>query len=376
MNYIISIARTILNIIYSLLKCFSVKNKILFLSRQSDNPSVDISMLADEIRKQHQEYEVIILCKKIGNGLYGKLTYCFHMLRQMYHLATSEVVILDSYSIAVSILKHRRSLFVIQMWHSVGTMKKFAYSILDKPEGTSSALAHAMHMHCNYDYILCAGAGYRSHLSEGFAYPEEKIVLLPLPRVELLQNKKYSNMIRQRIFESYPHLSQKKNILYVPTFRKDSSEKEDFTHAVNSLQNAFIPYSDEYNLIIKSHPLSGFNDNYDDFSSFEMLFVADYIISDYSCIIYEGAILHKPLFFYTYDYNSYTSKRDIYMDYPQEIPNDMYADPDELFNAIHNNLYDMNKQEAFLSRYVDYKRPHITSDIVQFIWKHKKEGND
>ena len=47
-------------------------------------------------------------------------------------------------------------------------MKKFGYSILDKPEGSSSRMARLMKMHENYDFILAAGDGYKAHLAEGF----------------------------------------------------------------------------------------------------------------------------------------------------------------------------------------------------------------
>lgn len=371
-KYIITLMRFFLNIIYGLFKIVTHPHKkIIFLSRQSNAPSIDITMLSDKIKQLHPGYEVVILCKKIGDGLSGKIAYCFHMLKQMYHLASCEVVILDSYAILVSLLHHRSSLLVIQMWHSVGTMKKFAYSILDKPEGSSSIIANAMKMHHNYDYILCAGEGYRDHLAEGFNYPTDKIKILPLPRVEVLQSEAYSNSTKEIIYKIHPELKNKKNILYVPTFRKDKEEGDKFIEAVDNLEKAFIPYSKEYNLIIKAHPLSGFDGGYNDFSSFNMLFIADYVISDYSCIIYEAAIRHIPLFFYTYDYESYMSKRDIYIDYKNEIPNEMYNNPIDLLAAIDADQFDMPKQDAFLSKYVEYKRPHITADIVNFIWEHK-----
>ena len=36
-----------------------------------------------------------------------------------------------------------------------------------------------------------------------------------------------------------------------------------------------------------------------------MLYISDIVISDYSCIIYEAALLNIPLYFYTYDYEKY-----------------------------------------------------------------------
>ncbi len=379
MKILTCIARAILNFIYTIMKLSKVRRKVLFLSRQADSPSLDIMMLADEIKREHPDYEALVLCKKIGGGFFGTFKYCFHMLKQMKELATSEVVILDSYSIVISLLKHRKSLRVIQMWHSVGTMKKFGYSILDKPEGTSKKVAEAMRMHKNYDYILCAGEGYKSHIADGFGYTTDIVKILPLPRVEALQDEAFATATRKKVFAQYPELAgdNKKNILYVPTFRKGKEEEKEFKEAVSNLIAAFEPYNGKYNLIVKAHPLSGVDGMVftaengkalgSGITSFDMLFAADYVISDYSCIIYEAAILHLPLFFYTYDFETYLATRDMYIDYKKEIPNDMYADPTKLFEAIDNGHFDMARQDAFLKKYVDYERPHITSDIVQLI---------
>lgn len=372
MNLIINLCRFFLNLLFSVMKLFPVRKKVVFLSRQSNEPSLDILKLEEEITKSHPDYSVVILCKTIGEGIFSRIAYCFHILRQMHHLASGEIVILDSYSIAVSLLNMRRQLLVIQMWHSVGTMKKFAYSILDKPEGYSSRLAHVMRMHRGYDYILCAGEGYRSHLAEGFGYPEDRIVVLPLPRVEVLQDENYAKRVREKLTERYPQLSDRKNILYIPTFRKGNSEKIRFMEAVDDLKKAFKAYEDHYNLIIKPHPLSGAEDEYEGISSFEFLFAADYVISDYSCIIYEAAIRHIPLFFYTYDYDAYMADRDTYIDYPTEIPGGMYSNPEDLLKAVAADDFDMERQEDFLRKYVDYTMPNIIKSMVEFIFDHRK----
>ena len=69
------------------------------------------------------------------------------MIKQMYHIATSRVVILDSYCIVISILKHKKKLTIIQMWHAMGAFKKFGYSIIGKSEGTSKKIIDLMRMH-------------------------------------------------------------------------------------------------------------------------------------------------------------------------------------------------------------------------------------
>lgn len=375
MSIIIKLGTIVLNLLYGLLKLLPQKKKVVIISRQSDSPSLDISMLETRFKELHPDYEVVVLCKKIGAGLTGKIAYCFHMLTQMYHLATSEIVVLDSYCILVSLLNHRKNLLVIQMWHSIGTMKKFAYSILDKPEGSSSKIAHLMKMHKNYDYILAAGDGYRDHLSQGFNYPLEKIVTLPLPRVEVLKDTEYAKAVKEKIYQIYPQLKDKTNIVYVPTFRKINDD--DFLKALQDLCDN-VDYSN-YNLIIKAHPLtdlSGFDGGNAiidrSFSSFDMLFIADYVVSDYSCIMYEAAVLKKPIYLYTYDYDNYMATRDIYMDYKKEVPGPICDDGKSLVESIEAGTYDFVKLDRFLNKYVYMGSDHETEDIVNFIMTQKK----
>ena len=222
MKYVlIAIAKFFLNIIYFFMKLFPTKDKIVMISRQSNMPSDDFKLIEKEI-KSHKKYEVVILCKKLVGKAEAStselLKYSFHMLRQMYHLATSKMAILDSYCISVSILKHKKSLKVMQIWHSVGTMKKFGYDILDQDEGNSSKMAHALKMHKNYDVILCAGEGYKHDLARQFDYDEKYIKIIPLPRLDLLADKDRVETIKNKIYTKYPELKTKKNIVYVPTF--------------------------------------------------------------------------------------------------------------------------------------------------------------
>jgi len=357
-----------------MLKLFPVQKKVTFISRQNDVPSVDIHLLSVEIREEHPDYKTVILCRRLKAGFISKLSYCFHMLRQMYHLATSQVLILDSYSIVASVLHHKKKLLIVQMWHSIGTMKKFGYSVLDTVEGSTAKLAKAMKMHANYDFIFAASENYKAHLAEGFNYPLSKIKIFPLPRVELLKDKKYADSVRIGIFNEYPELKNKENILYVPTFRKD--EENDLEKALRELSD-MIDYK-KYNLIVKTHPLT--DTKIDDtgalldrkFNSFDMLFISDYVITDYSCIIYEAAILKKPVFLYAYDYDHYMQTRSIYLDYKKEMPGPINENAAGIIRAISEHDYDLKELENFAAKYVDLKKSHETEDIVGFIFSEKE----
>lgn len=367
MSIIISIIKIVLNIIYSLLKLLKIKNKITIISRQSNKRTQDLEILYQELKNDLKDYQIVSLTKKIEPGIINKIKYCFHMLVQMYHIATSKVVLLDSYCIVISLLKHKKSLKVIQMWHGIGTMKKSGYSILDKEEGRSSKIAKLLNMHKNYDYIFCSSEACRKDSAELFNYDIEKVLVYPLPRVSLLQDKKYQKDKIKEIYIEYPEISKKKNIVYIPTYRKNNDELEE---AIDNLIKE-IDYN-KYNLILKLHPLTAYSlkDNRaildKKFTSTEMLFVADYVIADYSTTLFESAILNKPMYFYTYDKDKYIKRRNFYIDYDKEMPGVISKNAKDIIKEIENNSYNLNKIKKFKEKYVEING-NPTKNIVSFI---------
>lgn len=367
MKLVIFLLKVILNIIYSIFKLFPVTDKITIISRQSNKMTQDIEKLEEELKKQLKEYKIIVLTKKIEKSFIKKMGYCFHMIIQMYHIATSKVVILDSYCIIISLLKHKKELKVIQMWHGIGTLKKSGYSILDRKEGRSSKIAKLMKMHFNYDYIFVSAEICRKDSAELFNYPIENVLVYPLPRTDLLFDENYKNNVIKKIKSEYP-LGNKKNIVYAPTYRE---EEDSLLVAINNLiKNVDF---NKYNLIIKLHPKSKIkpldkNVILDTkFTTTEMMFIADYVIVDYSTVLFEAALLNKPLYFYAFDEKEYINNRDFYIDYHEEMPGVISDNSKVIMNAIKNNNYDLKKISNFSNKYVELERGKSTSNIVNFI---------
>lgn len=370
MIVIIKIGTLFLNIIYFFIKLFPTKKQITFISRQSDQVPFEFKMIAKEMKQREKDIKIVYLCHTLDGGIRSsirnKIKYILHMFVQMYYISTSKVVILDSYCMAVSLLKHKKQLKVIQMWHSMGTMKKFGYQILDQEEGSNSKIAKAMKMHRNYDYIFCAGEGYLHILAEGFHYPDEAMRVYPLPRVDLLQSQSYREKKRDQIFTKYPKLKDKPVILYVPTFRKDETRFE------KAYENMVKCLDYRYHLVVKLHPLSKVRMDKEkvfvceEFSSFDMLFVADYVVSDYSCIIYEAAILNLPIHFYNFDLDEYEGIRGLNIDYYKDLPGMISGNFEDIMSAIRKDVYDYDKLEQLKNKYLKPTK-RATKDIADFI---------
>ncbi|MBQ6285148.1 MAG: CDP-glycerol glycerophosphotransferase family protein [Bacilli bacterium] len=360
--FILKIGIVGLNILYTFIKIFPTQKKILFLSRQSNTPSLDYQILYDALKKKYKDYKIVMYTKKIEN----KIAYAFHMIKQMYEIATSKLVLIDSYCINISVLKHKKSLRVIQLWHAIGCMKKFGYANLDTPEGQTTELAKIMKLHRNYDAILISSYGFINDYYEGFRYPKDKIKEIPLPRVDYLLDPKNKEKIRKKLYKRIPELKNKKNILYCSTFRRDSDGSDE--HVKRLIKE--IDFN-KYNLLFKPHPLNNvvITDKrvITDFeNSQEALFVADYVICDYSSMIYEIGLLKLPVYLYAYDWKEYSSKRELNLDFTK-VPALFTDDPKKIMHDIENNIFDYKAFDKFVKANVNVPKDGCTNEIIKLI---------
>lgn len=350
----------ILNVIYFFIKFFRTNNKkIFFLSRQSNSLSLDYRLLKKEIEENYPDYKIVIMTKMIGKSFKEKVKYAFLMFPQMYHLATSKTCVIDGYNVVVSILKHKKSLRIIQMWHSLGAIKKFGYQSLDKEYGNSSKVAKVMKMHNNYDLIVTGSNAMVPYFSEAFNQPKEKFINCGLPRIDYLIKESSNN--RKKILKKYPKLKKKKIILYVPTFRKNKDYY--INQLIDSIDNK------KYELIIKGHPLKKNEHSLisKEFTSLELLSIADYVITDYSGIAIESLVLNKPIYFYLYDIEEYDRSVGVNIDLRKEMPSSTFLDASEIINSIENDLYNYAELQKFKKKYLDNIEGDATKKLVSYI---------
>lgn len=366
---ILYIARLIMNFIYFFIKLFPMqKNKILMMSRQSNEPSIDFKLLEEEINKRDKNIKVVMLCKKIPKKFLKRIGYCFYLIKCMYHIATSKICIVNGYVIPVSVLHHKKALTIVQIWHAMGAIKQFGLQITNKEEGSKSNVAKAMKMHKNYTNIICTSKTTKKFYAQAFDTDESKILTLGMPRIDYLLGKNGVIDIKvNEIYKEYPNLKEKQNILYVPTFRKD--KKIDLNQIISSFDE------EKYNLIIRLHPLD--HTHVDKkflidkkYQTLELLKIADYVITDYSAIAFEAAILRKKVFFYLYDIQEYEKARGLNIDLKQEMSNETSSDIHEIAEKIKNNYYDEKELETFRQKYVETDDTENSKRIVDYLLEH------
>lgn len=360
--FLISILKFGLRVLYAPMKLFKTKNQVVYLSRQRNQKDVDITLLENAIKAENAEIKQVFRLKMIDDGLLAKIKYCFYVIGDMYYLATSKVAIVDTYSITVSCLNHKKDLKVIQMWHALGAIKKFGYQCFGTKEGRDEKVSLAMCMHKNYDYVLAPSSATGMIYKEAFNVDASKIKICPMPRVDYITD---CNPPINRFYSLNPAVSEKKLVLYVPTFRDRD------VYVAQQLKTQF-ENDDEYQLIVSAHPLSKmkadekFSPN-GEFSTFDLMKIADVIITDYSACAFEASLLLKPLYFFVPDFNEYLDDRGINVDVREEMPNAVFYEADKLYDAIKSANYDMTELYSFKNKYIETTSTSASSILAKFI---------
>ena len=173
-----------LRFIYYFMKLRKTRNRIVFLSRQSNDISLDFKLLKKEIEKQNSDVEIKVITKKIEKKVSSVIKGFFVILKSMYYLATSKIAIIDGYNIQISTLKHKDDLKVFQIWHSLAAVKKFGLDALNTKK--DKKIAKVMLMHNGYDYVNSGSDYMKPFFSKAFGYTDDKLVSLGLPRIDYL----------------------------------------------------------------------------------------------------------------------------------------------------------------------------------------------
>lgn len=358
--FLLDIVKICANIIYFPFKLLKTEKKILFMSRQSNKPSLEFNLLIERLEEDNITTKT--LTKKLEFNIKSLCINFFYFFSQMYHIATSKIVIVDGYSIPISILKHKKKLVVIQMWHANGIIKKIGLQTLNKRTKFQKKLALKMNMHQNYSYVISSSDVSSGVFSEAFGVKEENILKFGTPILDYLYYEKYrekENEIKQKY-----HLGKKVNIVYFPTLRYNNIDMDDFFDNFDF---------DQYNLILKAHPiqkLQAKNDNcilIKDYSGEEILSIADYVITDYSNIAFEAALIKKPVYFYLFDEKNYKKYPGLNVNLLKELPNNSCTKVKKILNNIYANKTFSKDMDRFVEKHVQTFDGKCIDRIILFL---------
>ena len=345
--------------------------KVAIISRESDEKTLDVRMLEEELRRRGIRVKVLSKLLTKEKSVKNALGYIGQVVRQEAEILGSDVVVLDTYCIPASLLPHRKGTKVVQMWHALGAVKKFGWQTVGRADGASERTARLMRMHHGYDYVICPSDATAEHYSEAFRTPKDKMVKLGLPRIDYIKEVTHGEeavRAKERVLDRYSKLREegKKTVLYAPTFRR--GRMPDVAGIADALDPA------RYNLLVKLHPLYGGGGKvvrdhiiYDEeFSTYELLAATDAVVSDYSALVIEATLAEKPLYLYTYDEEEYKKSTGLNMDFSAEtIGKYAFKDASDLAKALEES-YNIDALKEFGRKYIEVDED-CTKKLADFI---------
>lgn len=339
------------------------ENKIVFLGRRMDRTPLDFRLLLEELQTQNPAVRPVILSRLYRGGWKETFRFAPVLLASIYHLATSKVCVLDSYWPAVSALTHRPELVIYQIWHSLGKIKQSGLQTVGRADGRDHSVADVMRMHQGYDYVLAGAEVWNQKYVESFGVQESQLLNFGLPRADYLINGRFR--LADRILARYPELSKKPVVVYAPTFRRGID-------ADGALRLVEVVDTERFNLVIKMHgsdtlimPDSG-HIVVPDFTATELLSVTDYLITDYSSIALEAAILDVNTMYYVYDRDEYLQNNGLNIDLDLEMPGCVFESSTDLAAAL-EKPYPTETLQNYKKKYISLDLGHSTSDLAKHI---------
>lgn len=295
------------------------------------------------------------LLNEIGKFFYGKEFF--------KEFATAKALFLTDYFFPAYACKPRDGQSVVQLWHGCGAFKKWGYSTAEKKWGASKKELDLYPIHNTYTHICVSSPKVSFAYAEAFGCSKKAVMPLGTPRTDVYFDKGFVADCRRQIAEKFPQIGGRKIILYAPTFRGSSIGESYIKNMLNAEKMA-EQLGNDYVLLIKQHPLTAdafrIKDNgfaFDiskDVAIETALCAADLVIADYSSLIFEYALLERPMIFYAYDLAEYEDERSFYFGYEGFVPGEIVADTDGIINEIKRleTDFDVQKIRRFRQEYM------------------------
>ncbi|MSU82358.1 hypothetical protein FYJ25_08355 [Anaerobutyricum soehngenii] len=293
-----------------------------------------------------------------------------------FRMATSSHIFLNDNFLPLGYMKLSDETKVVQLWHGMGSFKKFGGSSETDPAVLKELEAATQ----NTDHILASSKNIRDNYAEAFIAPKEKVICIGCPQVDYFFRKHDIAAWKEELSEQYPEMKGKKLVLYAPTFRGEEEHDKKLLEAFDF--DAFQKeLGEDYFLMVRLHPqiqsakVPETVANMTDYPNVrKLLCMTDILIADYSSIAVEYSLLNRPIILYAFDKDWYLSKdRGFYFDYEKTAPGPIVENMQDLIDCMKNEQWDLKKVESFAHLHNDYFDDKSAERVVDYYFGNGKK---
>jgi len=294
-----------------------------------------------------------------------------------YRVASSRLVIVDDYFFPIYPVKKRPGVTIIQVWHACGAFKRFGHATLEAEWGADEIFLKWVPIHSNYDLTLVSSASIAPIYAEAFGQPVEQIsAAFGIPRTDALVASPQRNAAERAVRARLGLTDQRTTILYAPTFR-GADLKGAVAPELLDIAALHRALGDDYRLILRLHPFvksamripDGVGDFVVDASTEpdvnEVLLASDILVTDYSSIIFEYALLNRPMAFLAPDIAAYERERGFFFEYRSGVPGPVVETTEGLAQWIRAKSFDLERVAAFAATSFDVMDGRATERFIE-----------
>ena len=300
---------------------------------------------------------------------YNSLDYYKYYSKAKYFVSNSRIP---------EAIKPREGQVYIQTWHGT-PLKRLGYDLTTEGGNALNSLKDMQKKYKvdaeRYTYLLSPSRFCTEKFTSCFNLkennPECKIIEEGYPRNDFLTNFTDADVKKIKDNLDINNIGNKKIILYAPTWRDNQhtsglgytyKTEVDFDKLQQELGDKCIILFRAHYFVANSFDFEKYKGFIYDVSNYESIndlyVISDILITDYSSVFFDYAILKRPIIFYMYDLKAYKEDiRGFYIDL-KELPGNIIENEDDLINEI-NTLENIFKYDE------KYKKFHEKFNLLE-----------
>lgn len=287
------------------------------------------------------------------------------------------------------IFKKKNQIYV-QCWHGT-PLKRLGCDIVDNTKNAMNTKKEIVKRYTTeakkMDYFLSPSKFASTHFISAFnlkKLKKENIILeLGYPRNDYLINYSKKDVIKIKKSLNIP--LDKKVIFYAPTWR-DNQHKAGVGYIYNNILDFDFfkkKIGDEYVILYRPHYLATENFDYKKYHNFviditgvddinNLYIISDALITDYSSVLFDYAVLKRPMIFYMYDKDEYEKDlRGFYLDI-KELPGKIVTSEKQIINILkdlqsYNKKYE-KKYKKFNDKFNYLDNGEVSKKVIEKIF--------
>ena len=340
-------------------------NKIVFDNMGGKGYGDNPKYIAEELLKQPEQYKMIWIVNKNDSVFPMGITPVLkHSLRAYYEVATAKAWVTNARFRRLT--SKRNDQVLLQTWHAGQAMKKIEGDAETKIIASYIQAAKVDGQEC--DGIIVDGKQNEDIFQRAFwLNPDCELLRYGSPRTDILINEKDNKELINSVKDKLGIRRESFLVLYAPTFRK-GHRMDAYIDDYFSLYNALKTRFSDVTIAVRFHPNMMNKMGEIEWSEYpflvnatmysdsqELVLASDCLITDYSSIAYDFAIINKPVFLYQVDQEAYIEERGVYPLFFDQ-PFTLNRTFEELLHEINSfSQEEMEKRiQLFYSKYPNY----------------------